>query len=183
MEINLAGKTLGVIRRRQILRRLTGQVIIWGGLFLGLILVVTAGLNLLVNRQNSGLGQKIKAVTGQIESLQKVETQQVYLNSKLTSFRSLLKTHEIYQSVVETVFALVPTGTSLKGFEVTETGLIQLVGSVPDWVTLSRLLGNISQATGPLVINQASVKKIDFGGTGAVNFSLELAINIGTKND
>ena len=178
MDIELAGKTIGRIRQKQRVKRLLDKGIIWGAFGLSLILIVVAGLNLWVSRSNQVLDGRIQSVKKQIEAKAKIENQQVYLNSKLASFGSLIKTHELHQAVAETVFALIPTGTSLKGFAVTETGTINLSGSVPSWQLFSRLLANLKSQPGPLEIKSAKINKVNFSPDGGVSFDLELTIKL-----
>ena len=174
MDIDLAGKTIGRVRKTQKAKRLLDQAVIWGALILSLLLIAIASTNLLVNKSNQGLSGRIKTKEKEIESMSKIESQQVYLTGKLASFGVLVKTHEVHQAVADTVFNLIPSGTSLKGFEVDETGLINLSGTVPGWQLLSRLFDNLKEPTGPLTVSGFKVKQINFSGGGGINFDLEL---------
>lgn len=179
MEIDLAGKTISRIRKTQRAKRLLDKIIIWGGLALGLVLIVVASLNLWINQTNQSLNERIEAAEKQLGSKSKIESQQVYLNSKLVSFGSLIKTHELHQAIAETVFALIPTGTSLKGFAVNETGVINLSGSVPNWQILNQLLLNLKTSTaGPLAVKAAKLNQVNFSAEGELSFDLELVIKI-----
>ena len=179
MEIELAEKTIGKIRKKQQLKLLFSRILIWGGLVLGIVLIATALFNFLVVRNNRELDGKIKLIQKEIESKSKVETQQVYLLSKLDSFGGLLTTHELHQSVAETVFSLIPSGTSLKDFSVAETGGIALSGSVPDWQLLNRFFTNLKQPpTAPLKVKSYKIKQISFSSTGGINFDVELALDV-----
>lgn len=178
MEIELAKSTIGRIRQKQRVKRLLDKVVIWGGLFLGFVMILIAAINLWVNRENQVLDSRIKSTQKQIEAKSKVESQQVYLNSKLTTFAGLIKTHELHQSIAETVFSLIPNGTSLKGFEVSETGIINLSGSVPGWTLFSRLLSNLQQPSEPLSVAQAKIRQVNFSGDGTVSFELELTLKL-----
>lgn len=177
MDIELSKKTLSRLRRTQKLKYLFNKLIIVGGLLLSFILLGISGANLWIKKDNQRLDKRVKSTETKISAKNKVETQQVYLNSKLTSFAGLIKTHELHQELTETIFALIPTGTTLKGFEVTETGQISLSGSVPSWPLFSRLILNLKQSSGPLKVAQVTVKKIDFNNLGTVNFNFNLAIN------
>ena len=178
MDIELASKTIGRIRKTERAKRFFNKIIIWGSFGLSVALIIIASLNLLVNNSNKILNDKIKAREKEIESKSKIESQQVYLNSKLASFGTLIKTHELHQTVAETVFSLIPSGTSLKGFEVTETGIINLSGTVPNWQLLSKLLGNLEQPTSPLTVTQYKIKQINFSSSGSLSFDLELSLKI-----
>ena len=178
MEIELAKSTIGRIRQRQRVKRWLDRVVIWGALLLSLTMIVMAVINLLVNRENQVLDSRIKSTQKQIEAKTKVESQQVYLNSKLTTFAGLIKTHELHQAIAETVFSLIPNGTSLKGFEVSETGIINLSGSMPDWPLFSRFLTNLKQPSQPLSVAQAKIRQINFTGDGTVSFELELSLKL-----
>jgi Tfp pilus assembly protein PilN len=178
-DINLATKTVAKIRQKQRLKHLADLGIIWVSLFLAVTLIIISTLSLVINKQNQEIENKIKTTKGKIESLSKVEAQQVYLTSKLASFAGLLKTHELHQSVAETIFALIPSGTTLKGFEVKEDGAINLSGSSPNWQLFSRLLVNLQQTeTKPLQIKGVKVNKVGFDAQGIVNFDLELTIGV-----
>ena len=178
MEIELASKTIGRIRKTGRAKRFLNTIIIWGSFGLSLLLITIALLNLWVNHSNQTLNSKIKAREKAIEAHSKIESQQLYLSSKLTSFGGLIKSHELHQAVAETVFSLIPSGTSLKGFAVTETGLIDLSGTVPNWQLLSRLLSNLEQPTGPLTVSGYKIKEVNFSGDGGLSFGLELTIKI-----
>jgi Tfp pilus assembly protein PilN len=178
-EINLASKTVAKIRQRQRLKRLINQLIIWVGLLLSVVLIVVSLLSLLINKSNEQLQSRIKSTETKIKNLSKVESQQVYLTSKLAAFSGLIKTHELHQSVAETVFALIPSGTSIKGFNVSETGIIEISGSTPSWSLFSRLLANLNQAaTQPLLVKAVKVQQVNFNAEGTISFSLELTLNI-----
>ena len=80
-------------------------------------------------------------------------------------------------AVTETVFALIPNGTTLKGFEVNEEGEILLSGTVPNFSTLSELISRVkNQDRYRLPINKATMTKVVFGKDGVVNFSMNVSI-------
>jgi len=58
----------------------------------------------------------------------------------------LVKVQAKHQAITETVFAILPQGTNLKGFQVSETGLIQLSGSVPNYLTFNELLERVRKS-------------------------------------
>lgn len=178
MDIELASKTIGRIRKTRRAKWFLNKIIIWGSFGLSLLLIIIAFLNLWINHSNEILTSRIKVKEKEIEANSKIENQQLYLNSKLASFGALIKTHELHQAVAETVFSLIPSGTSLKGFEVTETGLINLAGAVPNWQLLSRLLSNLDQPASPLTVSQYKIKEVNFSGAGDLNFNLELRLKI-----
>ncbi len=178
MEIELAKKTIGRVRQKQRAKRLLDKVVIWGALLLSLILIVMAAVNLWVNRENEVLDSQTQSLKKQIEAKAKTESQQVYLNSKLTSFAGLIKTHELHQAIAETVFSLIPNGTSLKGFQVIETGIINLSGSVPGWPLFSQLLLNLEQPSQPLTVAESKIKQVNFTSDGTVSFELELTLKL-----
>ncbi len=178
-DINLAGKTVARIRQKQRVKRLVNQLIIWVGLAVALILIVVSSLSLFINKYNEQLLGRIKSTESKIQNLNKIESQQVYLTSKLAAFSGLIKTHELHQSVAETIFALIPSGTSIKGFDVNETGSIQLSGTSPNWPLFSRLLANLKQeATKPMVVKAVSVKQVNFNSEGSISFDLLLTLNL-----
>lgn len=179
MEIELAGKTIGQIRKRQRLKLIFSRIIIWGSLIIGLVLIAVALLNFLVMRNNRDLEAKIKSLQKEIEAKAKVENQQVYLLSKLDSFSGLIKTHELHQSVAETVFSLIPSGTTLKDFAVSEAGVIDLSGSVPDWLILNRFFSNLKQPSNtPLKIKSYKIKQLSFTNEAGINFNVDLALDV-----
>ena len=142
-------------------------------------MIVIAGWSLVVNRQNAKLDQQLKTTKQEIASYQKIESQQVYLTSKLKSFKELIKSQEIHQDVTETVFVLIPSGTELKGFKVETTGLIKLSGTVPDYLTLSELLERVrDEKNHKLKIESATVNKIMVTKEGLVNFEIDLQIKV-----
>ena len=143
MEISLFQKKIGRLNKKQKLKFLLTKSVLFWVLFMSFCMIVIAGWSLLVNRQNAKLNQQLKTTKQRITQFQKIESQQVYLTSKLKSFKTLIKSQEIHQDVTETVFSLIPSGTELKGFKVETSGIIKLSGTVPDYVTLSELLTRI----------------------------------------
>lgn len=178
MDIELASKTIGRIRKTGRVKWFFNKIIIWGSFGLTLLLITIAFLNLWAGNSNEILNSRIKAREKEIEASSKIENQQLYLNSKLASFGTLIKTHELHQAIAETVFSLIPSGTSLKGFEVTETGLITISGTVPSWQLLSRLLSNLEQPASPLTVSRYKIKEVNFSGAGDLSFTLELSLKI-----
>src|SRR3972149_7238951 len=98
MEIELPSKTIGRIRKTGRAKRFLNTIIIWGSFGLSLLLITIALLNLWVNHSNQTLNSKIKAREKAIEAHSKIESQQLYLSSKLTSFGGLIKSHELHQA-------------------------------------------------------------------------------------
>ncbi|MDP4031129.1 MAG: hypothetical protein Q8P47_02480 [Candidatus Beckwithbacteria bacterium] len=183
MDIDLATKTISRMRQTQMAKRLLDKAIIWGGLILALTLIVIASLNLWVSRVNKTLNQRVEVTKKQIVAQSKIETQQLYLSTKLVSFGNLIKTHELHQAVAQTVFSLIPNGTSIKGFKVAETGMINLSGSLPSWQLLNQLLTNLKQPPpGYLEIKGYKIKQINFSGGGGINFNLEVEIKVPPNN-
>lgn len=177
MDVELASKTIGRVRKAGRIKRGLDRLMIWGVAILSGVLVIIGGVNLWVSRTNQLLSAKAKAVEQQIKAASKLENQQLYLVSKLESFAGLVASHELHQSLAETVFSLVPSGTSLKGFEVQPSGEIVLSGSVPNWQLLSQLLSRLDGPTEPLTLKQYKIKQINFTEAG-VGFTVELTIVI-----
>lgn len=178
MEVNLFAKKIKQLRDRQRIKKLSGRILLAGMLMLALLMIVLSALALGIAGSNKNLGQKISLTKNKITQLQDVESKQVYLVSKLGSFANLLKLQERHQAVAETIFGMVPNGTTLQGFEVNEKGTIDLAGSVPDWLKLFELLRRIKeQTTGQLRVVQAQVNRIGFGKTGAINFDINIVLS------
>lgn len=177
MDINLAPKIIGRVRQAQKARQWLKSGGWWGAIFLALALASLSGANLLLNRSNQSLNEQLKNLEKKIQDQSKLESQQVYLGSKLESFGQLLLTHERHQAIAETVFSLIPSGTSLKGFKVEETGVIALSGSLPSWQLLSRFLNNLNQPTQPLLVESAAIRQISFSPSG-VDFDVELKLKL-----
>jgi len=91
----------------------------------------------------------------------------------------LVKTQEKHQAVAEAVFTLLPDNTSLKGFQVSEEGLINLSGSVPDYPTLLELLSRIanSRDLGVPVVS-AKVNSIGVSTGGGIDFAIDVLIGV-----
>lgn len=178
-EINLFPKKIAKVRQKQKFKKLIVRTLILGLLVLAGLMIGLSTWSLMVARGNEQLDKKIQSAKQKITGLSEVETKQVYLSSKLTSFKALLKTHEAHQAVTETVFALVPSGTTLKGFQVSEEGVINLSGSVPDFPTLEELLGRIKDSSSHrLPIVEAKLKRVAFGAEGSINFDIDLVIRV-----
>lgn len=179
MEINLFQKKISRQNKKQKLIFLLTRSILFWILLMSVGMIVIAGWSLVVNRQNAKLDQQLKENKEEITSYQKIESQQVYLTSKLKSFKELIKTQKVHQDVTETVFALIPNGTELKGFKVETNGVIKLSGSVPDYLTLSELLDRVkNNRSYKLKIESAQVNKIMVTKEGLVSFDIDLKIGV-----
>lgn len=178
MEVNLFAKKIKQLRDRQRIKKLAGRILLVSMLILALLMVALSGYSLSIANSNKNLEQKISLTKNKITQLQDVESKQVYLVSKLGSFANLLKLQERHQAVAEAIFGMIPNGTTLQGFEVNEKGIIDLAGSVPDWLKLFELLRRIrEQTTGQLSVVQAQVDRISFGKTGAINFDINIVLS------
>jgi len=176
-EVNLFPKKIKKIRQKQKLKRLSLRVVLIILLVLALTMIGMSSYSLKLAKENSELEAKASSLKSKIESLSDIESKQVYLISKLGSFESLLVTHEKHQAVTETVFGLIPNGTSLKGFDVSEEGVINLAGSVPNFVTLERLMEKIrNNQAYRLPILTAKVNRITLGQDGTVSFDIDLTM-------
>lgn len=178
MEVNLFAKKIKRLRDRQKIKKLAGKILLASMLMLALLMIALSAFALKIASSNKNLEQKINLTKDKILKLQDVESKQVYLVSKLGSFANLLKLQERHQAVAETIFNLIPNGTTLQGFEVNEKGTIDLAGSVPAWSKLFELLQRIKEQTiGQLRVVQAQVNRISFGKTGAINFSINIVLS------
>lgn len=177
MEINLFDKRLGKVRKKIKIKLILTRSLLFWLLTMGLLMVIISSSSLLVNRSNLKLTQKVKTIKQKIESQQKVESQQLYLTSKLNTFKELIKTQEVHQAVTETIFALIPSGTELKGFNVETEGEIKLTGSVPNYIILNELLDRIKNSQGyRLEITGAKVNRIVISKEGGLSFDISLTI-------
>lgn len=178
MEVNLLAKKIKQVRDRQRIKKLAGKILLVIMLLLVLLMIALGILALKIANSNKNLEQKISLTKNKITEMQDVESKQVYLVSKLGSFANLLKLQERHQAVAETIFGMIPNGTSLQGFDVNEKGTIDLSGSVTDWVKLSELLRLIREpTTGQLRVTQAKVNRISFGKTGEINFDIDIVLS------
>lgn len=179
MEINLFDKRLSTLRKKIKVKLILTRSLLFWLLTLGLLMIGLSVWSLLLNRSNLRLTQKIRATKQKIESKEKIESQQVYLTSKLNTFKELVKTQEIHQAVTETIFALIPSGTELKGFDVETEGEIKLTGSVPDYETLNELLARIKNPEGyRLTITRATVNRIVITKEGNLSFDISLGVKV-----
>lgn len=178
MEVNLFAKKIKKLTARQRIKKLTGRILLVSMLMLALLMIGLSGVALKIVNSNKRLEQKISLTKDKITQLQDVESKQVYLVSKLGSFANLLKLQERHQAVAETIFNMIPDGTTLQGFEVNEKGTIDLTGSVPVWSKLFELLQRIKeQTTGQLRVVQAQVNRISFGKTGEISFGINIVLS------
>lgn len=178
MEVNLFAKKIKQLRDRQRIKKLAGRILLVSMLMLALLMIALSAFALMIANSSKKLEQKISLTKNKITQLYDVESKQVYLVSKLGSFANLLKLQERHQAVAETIFAMVPNGTTLQGFEVNEAGTIDLAGSVPGWSKLFELLRRIKEpATGQLRAVQAQVNRISFGKRGTINFDINIVLS------
>ena len=179
VEINLYANKLQKLSKKQRLKQLTWLIILATVLVLAILMIALSGFGLVVARQNQALTDKIEAEKTKIKNLEPVESKQVYLISKLDAFNQLVKTQEKHQAVAEAVFTLLPDNTSLKGFQVSEEGLINLTGSVPDYPTLLELLSRITNSQDLAVpVQSAKVNSISVSTTGDIDFAIDVLIKV-----
>lgn len=176
--INLFSKQIKKLRQKQKWRRLLARILIGAVLAVGLAMIALSSYNLVLIKANQRLNKKIKLATKRIEELRPIESQQAYLVSKLSSFASLLKTQEQHQAVAETIFSILPNGTSLKGFTIEKTGEIMLAGSVMNFTALQELLANVRSSQGRLPIMAAEMQQVSYSDEGEVMFSLKLVLGV-----
>ncbi|MDZ7586205.1 MAG: hypothetical protein U0946_00480 [Patescibacteria group bacterium] len=178
MEINLFVKKIKQIREKQRIKKLSVRILLIIMIILALLMIVLSSAALKIANSNKELEKKIGLTKNKITQLEDVESKQVYLLSKLGSFANLLKLQERHQAVAETIFDLIPNGTTLQGFEVNEKGIIDLAGNVPDWLKLFELLKRIKESsTSQLRVVKADVNKIGFGSKGGINFNINIVLS------
>jgi len=178
-EISLFPKKIGKLRRKQRIKKLAIRGLLIGLLGLAVVMIGLSSLSLMIAKENKDLDKQTQATRRKIGGLQEIESKQVYLVGKLSSFKTILKTHEAHQSITETIFALIPNGTTLKGFQVSEEGVINLSGSVPDFIILGELLERIKDNSRyRLPIIGAKVNRAAFGKEGAVSFDIDITIKV-----
>lgn len=181
-ELNLYTNKIKIINQRQrlklvMVKGLIGLIIAVTGLLIGL-----SSYSLILAQQNKVLDSKVKVTTQKITELGDVEGKQVYLLSKLSSFETLAKAQAKHQAITETVFSLLPPGTNLRSFQVSETGEIKLTGSVADYPALNGLLERIRKTKDyRLPITKAIANRIATAKTEAsntVNFEIDLTMAV-----
>lgn len=172
-------KRLKKINQKLKLRYLLTRSIIFWILVMAVLMAGISSWSLVVNKKNIKLNQNIKTAEKEIRVLEQVESQQVYLTSKLATFRQLIKTQEVHQAITETIFTLIPSGTELKGFKVETEGVIRLTGTVPDYVTLEDLLSRIKDPGElRLPISAAKVNRIVISKEGNISFDIDLTVEV-----
>jgi len=179
MDINLYPKKIKKLNKKQkLIILLTRSFLVWL-ILLGVVMLSISGYSLLINKKNLKLSSQIKLAKQQIEGLSDVESKQVYLNSKLKTFEELIKSQELHNAITETVFALIPDGTSIKGFQVETSGEMVLTGSVPNYLTLNLLLDRVKDSRNyRLGITKAVVNKISLGKDGSLSFDLAITLDL-----
>lgn len=178
MEIELLAKKIKILRKRQLLKKLALKLFLLSILLLSGLMIILSLYNLSLGINNKKLQTKTELIKQKITDQKEVESQQVYLLSKVDAFKNLIKVQAKHQAIAETIFNLIPDGTTLKGFDVNENGSIVLSGSVPDWQNLSLLIDRIKQpSTVKLRVIEAEVKKISFSNKGEINFDINLQLS------
>ena len=181
-ELNLYTKKIKIINQRQKLKLaavkgLVGLLIAATGLLMGL-----SSYSLILTKQNQIIDSKIKATTKKIMDLSETEGKQVYLLSKLKTFEDLIKSQAKHQAITETVFAVLPPGTNIRGFQVAETGEIKLSGSVADYATFNELLERIRKTKDyRLPIMKAIASRVNITKTdksNEVSFEIDLTMAV-----
>lgn len=178
MEIELLAKKIKNIRKHQRLKKMALKLFLLAILLLSGLMIILSLYNLSLGVNNKKLLKRSELIKQKIVEQKEVESQQVYLLSKLDAFKALIKVQAKHQEIAEAIFNLVPDGTSLKGFDVNESGSIMLSGSVPNWQKLSLLINKIKQvSSAKLRVLKAEVKKISFGNKGEINFDISLQLS------
>lgn len=188
-EINLISKRISAIRARERL-----QWLIRVGSIIALVVFVVISSSVLsyfyfLKRKTETLDNKISQAEAQVKSLQEKETKVIYLNRKLTTLASILKLQATGQKQVEAVFALIPEGVSITGFNISEEQAIEISGEARDFSSLEKLFNNViegaKETSGDLRVGNASVESIEQGGTDkekeeGYSFKIIISFN-GTK--
>ncbi len=178
MEIELLAKKIKILRKRQRLKKMAFKLFLLAILLLSGLMIILSLYNLSLGISNKKLLKRTELIKQKIAEQKEIESQQVYLLSKLDAFKALIKVQARHQAVAEAIINLVPDGTTLKGFDVNENGNIMLSGSVSSWQNLSLLLERIKQtSTAKLKVTQAEVKKISFSSKGEINFDINLQLS------
>lgn len=178
--INLFAKRIAKIRRKGRVRKLGFRIILLAMLALAVTMIGLSLWSIVVAKQNVKREADIKQARAKIESLTDLESKQVYLISKLDSFEQLLKLQEKHQVIANTVFSLLPDGTSVRDFEVNEEGVILLSGSVGNYAKLIELMERVqgNQSSSRLPITASRMKSVNFGNKGTINFDLEIVMQV-----
>lgn len=179
MDINLYTRKIKRINKKQkLVVLLTRSFLVWL-IFLGVVMITISTYSLVVNKKNLKIDGQIKQTKQKIESLSEIESKQVYLTSKLSSFEELIKSQEAHNAVTETVFSLIPDGTSIKGFQVETDGDITLSGSVPDYLTLDELFERVRNSENyKLGITKARVNKISLNKDNSLSFEMTITLSL-----
>lgn len=178
MEVNLLTNKLKKVRDRQRIKKTAGKILLASITVIAFLMIGLSSYSLGIANSNKKLEQKISVTKVKITQLEEVESKQLYLISKLTAFADLLKLQERHQGVAETIFGLIPNGTSLQGFEVNEDGNITLAGKAPNWLKLYELLSLIKESkSGQFRVVQAQVNKVNFGSKGEINFNINILLS------
>lgn len=183
MEVNLFVKKIKQIRDKQRLKKSFGKILLVIILILALSMVGLSSYSLMVVNSNTKFEQDIGLKKAEIKQFQDVETKQIYLMNKLEPIENLLSLQERHQNVAEAIFELIPNETSLKGFDINESGKIKLSGNVPNWLKFFELIGRIKKSTaGKLRIVESGVNRINFSDKGQISFDIDIVLS-GNKNE
>lgn len=113
---------------------------------LSIYFVVVLGiiLSLLYLRnQEKKLNEDTKRAESEIESLSPVETKQVYLSEKIKSLEQIFSKRKEHQKIAKSFLSLLPSGISVDGFSIDETGQIQFRLNTEKFSDLKQLFSNI----------------------------------------
>jgi Tfp pilus assembly protein PilN len=143
----------------------------------GLIILATFTYNFLLKKESQSLADRISQQKQKIESAAEVETKQVYLKSKIINLQQILATAQDNQKLIEGFFSLLPEGVAVKGFDISQKGMLEFTGSAESFTVLDNLFKNVEKKQlGQKQIFGASVGKVTLEKGAGFNFSLTLLL-------
>lgn len=178
--INLIRKRLAGIQRQRRLQWLIQIIsIVALGVFFVLSSVVLSYFYLLKRKMDT-LDRKIVQEETEVKSQQAKETKVIYLNKKLTSLSSILKSQELRQKQAEAVFSLIPEGVGISKLNFQEGSEVELQGEALDFSSLEKLFENIlkssQQGRSDLALTGVYVEEIEHDKEKGYTFTLRISL-------
>lgn len=176
IKLELSSKKIKKLRRKILWQKKIYHFVLAGLLLTALIFVFLTSYMAILDQENKKLAQIVETNKEAIISMEPLEMKQIYLLSKLKSLSGVMMSHEKHQKIAETVFGLLPSGTAINGFEVDESGLIRIKGSVSHFLILGEMLERVKKKQDlPLLVLSSQMESVSFSENG-IDFNLLIEV-------
>ena len=143
-----------------------------------LVIVGIFSYSFYLKRQGEQLETQIKRTSSQIQELASIEAKHLFIKSKIESLVPVFESKQKHQELTEAIFALLPTGMSIQGFTISETGDISFSAEASSFQALRQFLANVKERniTPTVYVQFAEIGSVSLQKSGNYSFSVVLKL-------